>query len=368
MTLPVLHLTGTPYEQGLAHGRSLQQQISHNLQVYFKRFQQESQLEREEVLRRARLYRDAIADHSPAYYEGMRGIADGSGFDLDDITALNVRYEIIYYQSAVLAMNGKDGCTAFAVAPQISRNSHLLLGQNWDWIPWVKGAVLNTVEADGLETISFTEAGIFGGKIGVNSAGLGLAINGITSTGDDWERLTAPFHVRCYGILRSWDMESAVAVITDTPRACSANFLIAQARDQAIDIEAAPDVVNAIPWQDSCLLVHANHFVDPAGTGIEEPPYERRHFSCYRQDNLQAMIEANQPVTLTDMQGFLQDHTNRPSSICRHENPAAPPDEQYRTVTSVVMDLNERIFHITDGPPCENEFATMQLSEREAMG
>ncbi len=363
MTLPVLHLTGTAYEQGLVHGRSLHNEISHNLQVYFERFRQESQLDRKEVLRRARLYRQAIASHSPTYYEGMRGIAEGSGFDLDDITALNVRYEIIYYQSAVLAMTGKDGCTAFAVAPPISSNGHLLLGQNWDWIPWVKGAVLHTVETDGLETMSFTEAGIFGGKIGLNSAGLGLAINGITSTGDDWQRLTAPFHVRCYAILRSWELETAISVITDTPRACSANFLIAQVPDQAVDIEAAPDVVNIIPWQDSCLLVHANHFVDPARTGIEEPPFERRHFSCYRQENLQAMIEANQPVSLTDMQTFLQDHTHRPSSICRHEHPDAPPGEQYRTVTSVVMDLNERAFHLTDGPPCENEFVGTKLLE-----
>lgn len=361
MTLPLLHLTGTPYEQGLAHGRVLRPQISHNLQVYFERFQQESQLERSEVLRRARLYRQAIAEHNIAYYDGMRGIADGTGFDLDDITALNVRYEIIYYQSAVLAMTGKDGCTAFAIAPHISSNGHLLLGQNWDWIPWVKGAILHTTEIDDLETISFTEAGIFGGKIGLNSAGLGLAINGITSTGDDWQRLTAPFHVRCYDILRNRQLETAVSVITNTPRACSANFLIAQTPDQAIDIEAAPDVVNTIPWSDSCLLVHANHFIDPPGTGITEPPYEHRIFSCYRQDNLQAMIEANQPVTLADMQHFLQDHTNQPRSICRHENPNSPPAEQYRTVTSVVMDLNHQTLHLSDGPPCENEFTTYKL-------
>ncbi len=53
---------------------------------------------------------------------------------------------------------------------------------------------------DGLRTLSFTEAGIFGGKIGLNSAGLGLTVNGLTTTDDDWSRLSKPFHVRCYEI------------------------------------------------------------------------------------------------------------------------------------------------------------------------
>ena len=36
--------------------------------------------------------------------------------------------------------------------------------------------MLHTLEPGGLETLSFTEAGIVGGKIGLNSLGLGLTI------------------------------------------------------------------------------------------------------------------------------------------------------------------------------------------------
>lgn len=172
------------------------------------------------------------------YFDGMRGIAVGASLPLDVVVALNVRYEIIYYQTAALAMAStgiiaatKDGCTAFAIAPEASASGHLLLGQNWDWIPLVQGAMLHTTEPDGLETLAFTEAGIFGGKIGLNTAGLGLAINGITSTRDNWLELNPPFHLRCYQILRSRDLETAVTVITSASRACSANYLIAQTPD-----------------------------------------------------------------------------------------------------------------------------------------
>ena len=158
-----------------------------------------------------------------AYFLALRGVADGSGVPLQDIVVLNMRYELLYFQYGVNAL--VDGCTSFAVLPRATHTGHLLLGQNWDWIPEVRGAVLHTRDDDGLETLSFTEAGIVGGKIGLNSVGLGLAINGLYTTADDWSRLKTPFHVRCYDILRSRTLEQAMSVVTDTPRACSTNFL-----------------------------------------------------------------------------------------------------------------------------------------------
>lgn len=367
MTLPLLHLSGTPYQQGLDHGRLLRDRIHHNVNVYFERFEKASQITREEVLARARRYRDAIAVQNQDYFDGMRGIAAGTGLPLDVVVALNVRYEIIYYQSAALAMAAaatveatKDGCTAFAVAPEASADGHLLMGQNWDWIPQIQGAVLHTTEPHGLETLAFTEAGIFGGKIGLNTAGLGLAINGITSTRDNWLNLNPPFHLRCYQILRSQDLETAVAVIAGAPRACSANYLIGQTPGCVANVEAAPHIIHRLTWHDG-TLVHANHFVDPEGCGIEEPPNAYRDFSCKRSDRLQHLIQSNLPVAIDNLQQYLQDHANPPRPICRHEDPADPPAEQYRTVTSAVMDLHDQTLYLTDGPPCQNPYHRYSL-------
>src|SRR5439155_5747796 len=126
-------------------------------------------------------------------------------------------------------------------------NAHLLMGENWDWIPEVQGALLHSRSVDGSpDTLSFTEAGIVGGKIGLNSTGLGLAINGLLTTSDDWSRLVMPFHVRCYEILRQRTLAAAQEVVLSGSRACSANFVLAQVPDQVVDIEAAPDSVCAI--------------------------------------------------------------------------------------------------------------------------
>ncbi|MDQ3810121.1 MAG: C45 family autoproteolytic acyltransferase/hydrolase, partial [Chloroflexota bacterium] len=194
MVLPVLHLEGQPYDQGRQHGLALGDRIVDNLDLYFERFEREGRISASEAWRRAEHHLPGFEGHP--YLDAMRGVADGAGQDLVDILALNLRYELLYFQFGYNAM--VDGCTSFGIQPEAAANGHLLLGQNWDWIPGVRGAVLHTLEADGLETLSFTEAGIVGGKIGLNSAGLGLAINGLLSSVDDWSRREPPFHLRCY--------------------------------------------------------------------------------------------------------------------------------------------------------------------------
>lgn len=357
MSLPVIQLSGTPYEQGLRHGKELKDLIKHNIDLYFDYFEEECKLPREEVLTRGEKYLKAIASQSPDFFKGMRGIADGSGFGINELAAVNVRFEIIYYQLMVKGMT--DGCTSFAISPNASANGHLIIGQNWDWIPGVKGAVLHTIDPDGLETLSFTEAGVFGGKIGFNTAGIGLAVNGMSTTEDDWSRLFKPFHARCYEILRSRDIDSAVRIVTGTKRSCSTNFLIAQLPDKVVDVESSPDKVRLLdPEKD--LLVHTNHFLDPEVLGVTEPSDERRRLSTHRRDRLLELLSANQPVSLEDIQGHLRDHDGYPNSVCRHLEPE-DSEERFETVVSVVADPKEQKLYICDGHPCTNAYQQISI-------
>jgi len=364
--LPVLHLTGSAYDQGIQHGQALQDQIGHNLEVYFARFEQEAGVTKPEALRRASRYAGAIAGQNPAYFDGMRGVADGSGFPLEEIAALQVRYEILYFQwgknaSASPTSEDVDGCTAFAVLPEAAANGHLLVGQNWDWIPEVKGAVVHTSDPDGMEVLAFTEAGIVGGKIGFNSAGVALAINGMMSTDDDWSTLAKPFHVRCYEILRSRDFDSAVAVVTSESRACSTNFLIAQTPGKVVDIEAAPSTLRLLECEGGCL-VHTNNFTDPGDIGVAEPPNPKREFSKGRRSRMGELLAQHDKVSIADIQTDLQDHLRYPYGICRHAAVGLEPPEKHAiTVTAVIMDVTDKTLMLTDGVPCENPFQTVTL-------
>jgi isopenicillin-N N-acyltransferase-like protein len=367
MALPVVRLTGSPRDRGVTHGQQLKDRIAHNLDVYYTRFEREVGLSKKSARALAEKWAEAIFRQNPTYFAEMEGVAVGSQFDLRDIAALNVRYEILYYLFGKLAVEKAkqfeaqaDGCTAFAVLPKGTANGHLIMGQNWDWIPEVQGAVLHSTHESGTTVLAYTESGIVGAKIGCNSEGLGLAINGMTTLNDDWESLHKPFHVRCYEILRSKTLEEAVAVVTEENRSCAANFLIAQTPDKVVDIEAAPDTYGLLTPDGSCLT-HANHFVDPEGLGVSEAPNDRRIYSKNRQNRLRELLLERLPVTVEGIQSALRDTQDYPFGICRHRNPEEPPEMHYTTVTSVVIDLDARTIYLTDGPPDESPYQTVTL-------
>ena len=146
-------------------------EINDNLATYFRRFKNETELSRSDALERASKYLPVIKKADAAYNRAMEGVAKGSGNDLVEITALNVRYELMYSQFAKIGIKPVPrtyGCTAFAAEPLATRNGHVLMGQNWDWIPEVRGVFLKMSFEDGLDVACFTEAGVVGGKIGMN--------------------------------------------------------------------------------------------------------------------------------------------------------------------------------------------------------
>jgi isopenicillin-N N-acyltransferase like protein len=416
--LPILDLEGGPEEQGAEHGRILRAQIARNVAIYERRFAVEAGLDAAVVRRRATAYMDSIAARSPSFAAGLRGLAAGSGEDLERIVALNVRYEILYDgfahppggggstaggnaggnaggRSSGDTVGGRTsgGCTAVAVPPARSRDGRLILGQNWDWIPDVAGAVLRTREPDGTTTLSYTEAGILGGKIGMNSHGIALAINGLISVDDDWSRLGPPFHQRCWEILRSKNLDEASRAALATPRSCSANYMIAFLPARIVNIETAPNAERAREAGKE-FAVHANHFVQPEEIGVVEPADLERLGSCRRQVRMERLLTERGRIGLDNVELFLRDHGGGvpPASvppaaivartaaqrsisrvipvagdaICRHPDPAAPKDERYATVASIVMDPAAGRMRIAAGPPCMNIYRDVMMGDREA--
>jgi len=365
MSLPYLQLSGSAYDQGLAQGKTLSDAIAHNLEVYFRRFEVECKLPAHEARRRGEIYFQAIQKQNPSYAQGIQGIAAGSGQSLVDIATLNVRYEIVYYQfaqdqpPAYIAHEAPNGCTAFATLPRHTADGALWMGQNWDWMEGVKGALQHISEPDGSKVLAFTEAGIFGGKIGLNSHGVGLCINGLVSVGDNWAGLGKPFHLRTYEVLRSKTLEGAQAAITEPPLTASGNFLIGQ-NDKAIDLEVSPTGLGI--WEDQRQLVHANHYLAPERFGIEIPPIEWLDRSNHRQQRLDELLAGLEKPGLSDFQTALSDQEGAPYAVCRTASQEEYDlGEPYRTVASVVMSLKTLEMWVSDGPPHENPYQHYRL-------
>jgi isopenicillin-N N-acyltransferase like protein len=372
MTFPLIRLEGDAFHQGVQHGTELKERVLHNLKLYFYRFQHEIKLTRTQTLEMASKVAGHIEAFNPEYAAGMRGIAQAVGRDYLEIAALNARYEILYFGYGEQGLKNAglegrfdqkkvDGCTLFAALPEAMATGNLTMGQNWDWIVGVQGALLHTTHDDGLESLAFTEAGIFGGKIGFNSFGLGVCISGLVSMDDDWSRPVKPTHLRCYEILRSRDFVEAQRIVSEGERACSTNFMIAAAPDQVADFETAPHGVRMLTCAAGSMA-HTNHFLEPELLGITEPPSERRPHSYFRQELMTRLMESKRPLEISDIQEFLSNKEDYPDGICRSPNLEEPEEDRVETIAGIIMDLQAKTMWVTDGHPDVKPFELYSLT------
>src|SRR6266849_1511702 len=258
--IPLLTTQGDAHARGLAHGRRFAREVADNVETYLRRFAA-SGLGREEAFAEAARWLEAINAQNPSYAEEMAGIADGSGQSEATIALLNARYELaftLFGQEAAkgeLLEVGPDGCTTFGLLLEATADHHAWLGQNWDWLEGVHGRtfVLRANRTDRPSFVCLTEAGIAGGKMGVNECGIGLVENGLASSRDGSHPYRKPFHVRCREVLDAESLEQAVTVVSDGPRTCSANFILGEAGGSIVDVETSPDHASRRYPQDGII-------------------------------------------------------------------------------------------------------------------
>jgi isopenicillin-N N-acyltransferase-like protein len=360
----VLDLEGPPRELGRAHGEAARTQVASNVAMYLRWFERDAGLARAEVLARAGRYLAVIDRRWPEYGEMMRGVAEAAALDLAEVVALNVRYEILYSELARARRQAGPGCTAFAALPDVSADGHLLMGQNWDWRPEVEGILLRIRRQGDFRLLCFTESGIVGGKIGLNSAGVGLAINGLFSEDDSWAALGTPFHVRTWSILNGRRWPDALAAVRRGVRSCSANFLIGQGcepgRGEAVSLEAAPRATYAVEPRRG-LLAHTNHFLSPDRAGAH-PAALPGPGTFQRLTRLRDCLDERRGrLDPAAAMAVLRDHAGYPDSICAHCEPDGPDEDRYETVFSAVLDLHEGEMLAAAGPPCQSRYLRVRL-------
>jgi isopenicillin-N N-acyltransferase-like protein len=337
------------YDRGYALGTRVKSLVDRNLEVYIKRFRYYG-LSRQTVLALARKFKPFIQKHDEEMLREIEGVAAATGHKLEEILALNARYELIWGSWAE--------CTSIAVQPEISKDGHALACQNWDWIDAVRDSchtwrIVRTGQPD---VLCFTEAGIVGPKIGMNSAGMSLNVNGLVSAGDGI-RKAVPFHLITRRILNSSSMNEAVEFVSGIDRACSANYLIGHVEGEFLDVEASPEQLGYL-YPNNGYLVHTNHFVSLNLEDVGRKKYPDtvvRYFRCQR------LLRQRPSLTKSDIQTILKDHFNYPNSVCAHTNELRPTEEREQTNASCVMDLAEGSMWLAKGPPCENDYEKLAL-------
>jgi isopenicillin-N N-acyltransferase-like protein len=250
-------------------------------------------------------------------------------------------------------------CTSIFVAPELTANGQALLAQNWDWADVLRGGlVLLCVQHPGDEpetTLTLAEAGQVG-KIGLNSAGVGVCLNFLRH---DQRRLGVPLHLILREALDAPRLSLAAAAVYRAERADAGNFMLAHAHGKAVSLEATPADVGVL-HPEGGLLVHTNHFITPhlqeGDTGILNSTSTELRYNRALQV-LRAHVGA---ITVETLQEVLRDHFHRPNSICRHPDLVLPELERYATLASVIMNLSTGEMHALSGEPCQGEYQTFK--------
>ena len=355
MNFPYIEIEGTSYEIGLQEGKHFQTQILSSIECYRQMFKDYSNLGWERAKELSRQFIPLIREYNGDYLEEMRGIADGSGFDFDDILALNCRSELVFVGKEFDKMEG--GCTSIGVSADAGAGGNAFLAHNWDWKTSQRSSMvmMKIRQKNGKPTIFMvTEAGIIG-KTGFNSAGICLYLNALST---NHAPAGLPLHMAMRGILDCETLAEAVKEATRMPLGCCANFMLGHKNGECIDLEIENEDFDVLYPEDG-IIVHTNHFLSgrlPLSPRKDTTKYKLTDSFVRLGRANKMMRQKKEGISEKDIMRVLADHVEYPSSICRHDDVKLEPGLRMGTVFSMIANLSTGDIYFCKGNPCECEY------------
>ncbi len=251
----VLHLKGTPYEMGYQQGALLKDDIKELVHFLFdvKAKELKIKVAGKEVQPNARAIIAGIAAGQkkfvPArFFEELKGVADGAGMTVEDITVANFIPEMFH-------------CSGFALSGSATKDGTLYHGRILDYgCDWrlQEHAVLTIAEPDGkIPFVNVTYAGFIGSVTGMNAKQVSIGEMGGAGLGH-WAGVPMSFLVRM-ALEEADDLDEAISIFRDNPRTCEYYYVVADGKTgKGVGMEACWDRFNLVQMGESHpRLAHA---------------------------------------------------------------------------------------------------------------
>jgi isopenicillin-N N-acyltransferase-like protein len=354
---PVYSLDGDARACGVQHGELAADRVAKTIGFYLGVFGRHSKLSLEQVRERARAFAAQIETIDAAIMDEIRGIAEGSRQQLEDIVAVNCRTELMYGASG--GSRAATECTTIAALPEATQNRGVIIGKNWDWrSPALDSVVLLRIRQKDKPVLSLiVEAGMVG-RDGFNEHGIVVCGNMLTSS-DDKGRVGVPIPILRRRILNSRHFYEAIDTLTRSPRGASGNYVLAHRDGVAIDFETTPDNVYPV-YPERGLLTHANHFQSLAAQ-VHGVAKSYNGDSLYRDFRARQLLEPKiGRITVDDVKAVLRDEFGAPRAICRAPHEYAGQGSSM-TIASTVFDLSNMVMHVAAGQPNRSEYQPVLL-------
>ncbi len=342
MTAPKIYsykVSGNSYEIGFAIGRAMRYQLAHAVDNYRAVLTTEG-WEGPWVLPGD--YLEAAGNAFPHLVEELQGLATGAGLAFSDLFFLNALEE-------ALELKQRSACTSIGIVGP----DGAWLGHNEDWYAGDAETVLALkVKPRGKPAFITVTAAPFLAAVGMNEAGLVQGINSVSSTDG---RVGVPRMFAARAALEAESVGEAKVLAAPDGRAGGYNHLLLHRSGEMGNYETTATEADYLPGRN--VLFHTNHYLSPRLSALAEEASKR---SLARYRRLEALFDttATCPVDHNILQRALQDHENRPLSICKH---AEEGQDGEGTIFSVIFDPSSfKVFGVA-GNPCRGGYQEIKF-------
>jgi isopenicillin-N N-acyltransferase-like protein len=336
---------GTHRELGRQHGEQAAELIRAHVDLLGR--------SRDQLRVQALKFKPLFEKYCPHLLDEIVGLGEGAGITLAEALAVNIRGE--------LRKAREEGCTTYVIGRKGTANGEILIGQNSDMgrRNIELGYMLHLKPNNKPQVLIWTFGGMIGYH-GMNSAGMAIFENALSESGSvPAGKFAMPHYPVKRMILESARVDEALKLFRTIPLASNKNYVMCDGAGAILDVEATTAGPEIIRDEGAGFLAHSNHFVCARYTKREIPDAMMPD-SLQRRDRMNALIQSEMgSITVDRIKAFLSDHSNHPTSICRH--PATPGKGPERTVASMISEPAHRRMHVALGNPCESRFVTYAM-------
>ena len=352
--LDMIRISGSHTEMGQQIGEARQPQIRRaldNCQQTFKLSADSLKLTWDQAIAQAARYTPFAQEHTPQYYDELKGIALGAGVDLAELMVLNCMEGVT---EDILHM----GCTSFALSSEHTTNGHVLVAHNEDWLPDDEEnlCLIHAAPDDAPAFLAIA----YGGQlpnVGFNAAGIAQCCDSV-HTHD--VRVGVPRVFVSRGVLASRNLYDAIRTALMPEREAGYHHVIADKSGELYALETSANHFATIYGMDG-RVVHTNNYLTKRMKPFEHNSHELIG-SRVRVNRATRLLRKDAPHSIESFKRILSDHVNHPYSICSHAvHPESPIDRQ-KTIASLIMDLTALEMHVCWGSPCEGTYHTYTLN------
>lgn len=371
--LPVVHLRGTPFEMGYAHGALLQDKM-HTLEDEFLEMIR-GYVPRHwvmEALKNYVIYRNRhLSEYVPLSYRTeifgtTMGCSDNHPEEGSFYNRL-LNYHAAHDVSYMMIDNpliSRAGCTGFGAWGGATEDGHLLTGRNFDWEAaevFSRDRVVIMSEPDGgIPFISVSWAGMAGVVSGMNRAGVSVTINGAPSSLPG--ETATPVAIVARAILEhAHNIPEAIEILRSAKVFVSTLWLLGSRADgKFVVVEKTPGATQ-VRESDGNTIVCANHFQTD---GMRDDPRNKKYIaeatSGSRAERLEELLQpANGPLNASRAVGILRDR-NLPGGTFAGNGHRGTLNAFIAT-HATVMDLTDGIFWVALPPNQLGKFVAFDV-------